>query len=400
MKNKDEIRAELKEGFGEAMKSENPDDLVNALTDFAVNIQERVLEDYQAYQKTHDDEILARRGVRQLTTDETKFYDAWIKAVKTRDFRAAFTGLPDAFPETIIDSVMDDIKKTHPLLSLIDFRNTSILTRILVNTEPSQLATWDELGTGITTELNGSIARIDLTLCKLTAYMVVSNDMLDVGPQWLDAYVRATLTEALAYGLEKAIITGTGKNQPIGMDRDVSDSVTVTAGVYPQKTAVDVTEFSPVAIGGLLAQIAVDHKGEARTVGDVILVVNPADYFTKVFPATTVRKADGTYSHDVLPYPVTVVQSAAVAQGEAVFGMAKKYFMGVSVGGSAGKLEYDDSIKFLEDARTYKIKTYGTGRPYDNNAFLRLNISGLKPVNLVVDVNEVKGTVKTKEQTA
>ena len=40
-------------------------------------------------------------------------------------------------------------------------------------------------------------------------------------------------------------------------------------------------------------------------------MVNPEDYFTRVFPATTVRAADGTYSKDVFPFPTTVVQSAA-----------------------------------------------------------------------------------------
>ena len=74
--------------------------------------------------------------------------------------------------------------------------------------------------------------------------------------------------------------------------------------------------------------------------------------------------------------------------------------MGIGVGGSGGKIEQDDSVRFLDDERVYATKLYGNGRPLDNNAFTLLDISGLKPVNLVVDVNEVKSVVKTKEQTA
>src|SRR5665648_897774 len=33
------------------------------------------------------------------------------------------------------------------------------------------------------------------------------------------------------------------------------------------------------------------------------MIVNPFDYLTKVFPATTVRSADGTYKNDVFPFP-------------------------------------------------------------------------------------------------
>ena len=400
MKSKDVIKAELQAKFGEALNSENPEAIVAALSDFAMGVQADVLDDFRKYQQTQDGEVLARRGVRQLTCEETKFYNAWANAVKTGDFKAAFTGLPDAFPETIIDSVIDEIKKTHPLLSVINFKNTSTLTRILVNKQVSQLATWGSLGSKITEELDGAIGRIDLTLCKLTAFMAISKDMLDAGPQWMDAYVRETLAEASAASLEKAIVTGTGKDQPIGMDRDVSDTVTVTAGVYPQKTALAVTDFTPVSYGTLLSKLAQDRNGEARAVGKVILIVNPVDYFTKVFPATTVRATDGTYNRDVLPFPTTVIQSAAVASNKAILGIPEQYFLGVGPGGGKGKIEADDSVRFLDDERVYKTKLYANGRPMDDNSFLHLDITNLKPTNYVVDVNEVKGVVKTKEQTA
>lgn len=403
MKSKDVIKAELQAKFGEALNSENPEAIVAALSDFAMGVQADVLDDFRKYQQTQDGEVLARRGVRQLTSEETKFYNAWANAVKTGDFKAAFTGLPDAFPETIIDSVIDEIKKTHPLLSVINFKNTSTLTRILVNKQVSQLATWSALGSKITEELDGAIGRIDLTLCKLTAFMAISKDMLDAGPQWMDAYVRETLAEASAAGLEKAIITGTGKDQPIGMDRDVSDDASVVGGVYPQKETVAVTDLSPVSFGGLLAKLAKDRNGEARAVNHVILVVNPIDYFLKVFPATTVRATDGTYNRDVLPFPTTVIQSAAVASNRAILGIPEQYFLGVGAGGEKGKIEADDSVRFLDDERVYKTKLYANGRPMDENSFLHLDVTNLKPTNYVVDVNEVKeikGVVKTKEQTA
>ena len=195
-------------------------------------------------------------------------------------------------------------------------------------------------------------------------------------------------------------MTGTGKDQPIGMDRDVSDTVTVTAGVYPQKTALAVTDFTPVSYGTLLSKLAKDRNGEARAVGKVILIVNPVDYFTKVFPATTVRATDGTYNRDVLPFPTTVIQSAAVASNKAILGIPEQYFLGVGPGGGKGKIEADDSVRFLDDERVYKTKLYANGRPMDDNSFLHLDITNLKPTNYVVDVNEVKGVVKTKEQTA
>ena len=46
----------------------------------------------------------------------------------------------------------------------------------------------------------------------------------------------------------------------------------------------------------------------------------------------------------------------------------------------SGKLDYDDSYKYIEDLRTYKIKLYGTGRPLDDNAFIYLDITNVKDV--------------------
>jgi hypothetical protein len=77
-----------------------------------------------------------------------------------------------------------------------------------------------------------------------------------------------------------------------------------------------------------------------------------------------------------MPFPTDVVQSEAVPQGYAVFGLPKRYFAGLGTSKS-GKIEYDDSIKFFEDQRAYAIKLYGDGRAKDANAFVLADISGL-----------------------
>lgn len=397
MKSKDLLKQELMENLNAAMKSEDEGAIAQAFTQFAESVQQNVLEDVKAYQQTADKEILAKRGVHQLTQKESKFYQGIIDAMKSTDVRQAFTGLDVAFPETVIDNVIADIKAAHPLLNIINFQNTTILTKIVVNKKGIQLAKWGALGSAISKELEGSIGKIDLTLCKLTAFMPISKDMLAVGPEWIDAYVRATLSEAIAYALETSIVTGTGKDEPIGMDRDVSDGVTVTGGVYPKKTAIVVTDLSPKTYGTLLATIATDpvDSKKTRPVNSVVLIVNPKDYFTKIMPATTVQGTDGTYKNNIFPFPTTPIQSCGVEEGQAIIGLSEKYFMGIGAGTNGGKVEYSDEYRFLDDERVYITKMYGNGKALDNNAFLLLDISNLGEA--VVPV-KVKGTVATKEQ--
>jgi len=395
MKNKDLLRQELLNNLSAAMKSEDENSIVQAFTDFADSVQQSVLEDVREYQQSADATILSKRGVHQLTTQETKFYQGVINAMKSNDVRQAFVGLNNAFPETVIDNVIADIKEQHPLLSMINFLNTTVLTKIVVNKKGMQLAQWGALGSAITKELEGAIGKIDLTLCKLSAFMPISKDMLEVGPEWIDAYVRGTLSEAIALALETAIITGTGNNEPIGMDRDVSDNVTITGGIYPKKQEIKIIDLSPKTYGALLSTLAEGPNGKSRPVNEVILVINPKDYFTKVMPATTIRGADGTYKNNVFPFPTTPIQSCGVDAGKAIIGLPEKYFMGIGAGTNGGKIEYSDEFRFLDDERVYLTKLYGNGRAVDNNAFILLDISNLEEATVAV---KVKGTVSTKEQ--
>lgn len=376
MKAKDLIGQELKEKLSMAMQSKDENAIAQVFADFAANMQTEILEDFKAHQMTADSAILSKRGLHQLTAEENKFYMGLITAMGSDSPQMAFTGIETALPESIIDNVLMDIKASHPLLAAIKFQNTTALTKIIVNKQGAQLAVWGALNAAIAAEMSGAIGIIDLTLCKLSAFMPISKDMLAAGPTWVDAYVRATLSEAIALATETAIITGTGKDMPIGMDRDVSDGVTVTAGVYPKKTAVAIVDLTPATYGTLLASLA-DGPNGTRPISKVLLIVNPTDYFTKVFPASTIRTTDGSYAQNVFPFPTEVIQSPAVPSGEAIMGLGEKYFLGMGAGPSGGKIEYSDEFKFLDDQRVYLTKMYGNGRPLDDKAFIRLNISGL-----------------------
>lgn len=387
MKSKDLIQQELKEKLVQAFKSTDEDAIVKAFAEFAESVRQDVMEDYNAYQCSQDNAILAKRGMHPLTSQESNFYKGVINAMKSESPKQAFTGIETAFPQTIIDNVISDIKTDHPLLSAINFQNTATLTKIIFNKQSVQFAIWGALNSAITDELSGAIGDMNLTICKLTAFMPISKDMLDVGPEWIDAYVRGTLSESIALALEAAAVDGTGNNQPIGMDRDVTDGVTVTGGVYPKKTTISIVDLSPITYGSLLDTLATTPTGKTRAISNVLFIVNPRDYFTKVMPATTKLLPDGTYKNNILPFPTTLVQSIGVPQGQAILGIAEKYFMGIGAGTTGGKIEVSDEVKFLDDQRVYKIKMYGNGRALDNNAFILLDISGLQPLQEKVVIN-------------
>ena len=375
---RDEIRAKIqqaiKAGDTEAF-SASFDEMLECIQN---DIQQKAEARLDQMKQEADAAVLASRGVRQLTTREKEFYQKVIGAMREKDPRQALNNLDVVMPETVIDAVFDELETSHPLLSRIQFVNTRGAIRMMMNANGYQQAAWGKLCDEIVRELTSGFKEVDTGLLKLSAFMPVCKAMLDLGPEWLDAFVRQVLYEAYANGLEAGIVAGDGNEQPIGMNRQVGDNVTVTGGVYPVKAPVAVSDLSPATVGNLLALMAVDPNGKARNVRDVILVVNPVDYFQKIMPATTLMGPDGAYRNDVMPYPMSVIQSPAVDQGTAIIGLGYKYFAAI---GSArdGRIEYSDDYHFLEDERVYLIKGYANGFPMDNNAFFVLDISAIQP---------------------
>lgn len=342
------------------------------------DIQQRYDAQVNDLKQEMDSRALAQRGVRQLTNKERDYYQKVAECMRSKDPKQALANADLVMPKTIMNAVFDELQTRHELLSLIEFIPTTGLTEMIMNTNGYQEAVWGKLCDDIVKELVSGFETIDMTLLKLSAFIPVCKAMLDLGPEWLDDYVRQVLYEALANGLEAGIVAGDGNEKPIGMNRQVGKGVTVTGGVYPEKAKISVTDLQPGTIGNLLSLIAVDPNGKPRTLRDVVMIVNPQDYFQKVMPATTLMAPDGTYRNDVMPYPMRIVQSMALDRGEAILGIAYKYFAGVGMG-KEGRIEYDDSYHFLEDERMYLIKLYASGFPMDNNAFLFLDISALQP---------------------
>ena len=390
MKNKDTInqaQLEIAQRISNAAKEGNTEEFESGIQELFQNIHDSIIEQAASMQGAADSAILAQRGIRQLTSEELSFYNTLIDTIKaagTNNAMMALSNTDKTFPLTIINEVMEDMKQEHPLLAAVDTVNVTGLTKFLMNTDAGDSAAWGALESQITEEIASGFKEIDLDQFKLSAFMPISIDMLELGPKWIDSYIRICLSEALAIGYENAIITGTGKDMPIGMDRSVADDVVVTGGVYPKKEAISVTDLGRSSYGNLVSKLAKTQYGKARAIRGLILVVNPFDYYKTVMPATTVMTPEGHYVNDVLPVPTQIIQSVAVSQGEAILGMGKKYFLGV--GGKRG-IQFSDDYKFIEDKRFYKIVAYSNGRPKDDNAFLRLDISDLEP--LYLEVREV-----------
>lgn len=387
-KSLEDSKKEFRAAYSSAMQEGSEQKMIACLESYSENVCAAMLQEAQSLSvaQRNDATVLAARGVRQLTNEETAYYKALTTAMRTdvSGVKNALTDISVTMPETIIDQVMQDVKSNFELLDAIDFVNSSYMTSWIYNKQGVQTAKWGAIGSAVTKELSGAFGKISVTTCKLTAFMAVSQDYLDLGAAWLDRYVRAILTEAAGTAMEAAIVDGAGNADnadcPVGMTRDLDKGNTdgsTGLTTYPQKTATKVTSLDPATYGAILAKLSKTPTGRNRKVSDVILVCNPEDYFTKIMPATTYMTPSGGYVSNVLPFPTRVIQSEGCPKGKAVVGLGKQYIGMLGAGSKKGVVTYDDSVQFLEDNRVYKIRLLGNGRPKDNTSFEVLDISAL-----------------------
>ena len=373
-----------------AMKSGDEAKIQEAWNEFHGSVVEQVKADFAELQESKDATVLAQRGYRQLTSKETKWYQKVIEALRSNNPKQAFTAIigsdneDDLMPTTIIEDVYKHLRDEHPLLKAINFQYVGYITKWILNDHSAQNAVWGKITDEITKEITSSFKVIDVDQNKLSAYAVVELGMLDLGPTFLDGYVRAVLAEAIFAGLEAAIIGGTGVNMPVGLKKDIHEGVSFSSTTgYPDKEKISVKSFAPAEYCPLVARMAVTENGRRRKFTKVGMIVNMVDYLTKVMPATTVLNAEAKYVNDLFPFPTTVYISNEVEDGDAIMFLENEYFMGVG-GSKNGVIEYSDECKFLEDQRVFKVKQYGAGRAFDNTSALYLDISKLDPAYITV----------------
>lgn len=351
------------------------DDMMSTMVD---EIRDDILSNVNT--NNMDNVILSNRGQQVLTSEELKFFNAVIEQGGFKEH--------DILPKTTQERVFDDLVKEHPLLAKLGLENYGAITEFIYG-NPEGAAVWGELFGGIQGDLNANFRKEKIGQYKLTAFFAVSNDMLSLGPVWVEKYVRTFLVEALKVALEKAFILGDGKSQPIGLNRDLLAAV--TQGQYAEKASAGTLTFKDTKT--IIAEIAGVHKNlakykrlkkdgvteedefQARNIaGKVVMLINPFEYYD-IMARATVQNASGTFI-TALPFNPTIIESIFVPTGKVIFFVEGEYL--AITAGSFGISQFKETLA-MEDATLYITKMYANGKPKDNYAaqVYNLNITPL-----------------------
>lgn len=368
--------AEAKFAFNAVSKQEDatPEQVNAALEAYVTAIAEdagkQVRAEYEELKNITDNRVLEARGIPTLTAEETKFYNDVSKA---GGFDSDLV-----WPETIFEKVFEDLEKDHPLLRLINFQSTVGKVKV-IRSRRKGVAVFGPLHKDLEGQLDAEFDSTEYTQLALTAFMLISNDTLDLGPRWINRYVQLSLREAVSDIWEVKIVTGTGNNEPIGLLKDLDGAV--TGGVYPDKasagtltfkdSATMVKEFAKVLKTASKYTHRIGDKdtdGETKyrkVSGKVYLIVNPVNYYDIVARVTT-QNANGVFVSN-LPFISQdhIIESLDVPENKLIAFIDGEYDATQS---RPEKIAVYKETFAMKRATLYAIDMLGNGQPTNNDA--------------------------------
>lgn len=368
---------DAKELFNSASANENAtSEEINAaleayVTAIAEDAGSQVRAEYEELKNVTDNQVLAARGIPVLTAEETKFYN---EVSKAGGFDKDLT-----WPETIFERIFEDIQKDHPILRLINFSPTIGLTKT-IRSRRKGVAVFGPLHKDIEGQLDAEFGVTETSQLALTAFFLISKDTLQLGARWINRYVRLCLSEAVKDVWATKVITGTGKNEPAGLLKNVDGALDPNTGL-PDKVSAGTLTFKDSTtiikemaalmkkMSRVVKKIGDDDKNtdeESRKVkGKVNLIINPVDYWDIIARITT-QNSNGAFITNLPFIPEDrIVESEDVPEGKLIAFIDGEYDATQSQPEKV--YEYHETFA-MKRAVLYAIDMLGNGEPVDNYA--------------------------------
>ncbi|MBE9894802.1 phage major capsid protein [Enterococcus casseliflavus] len=355
-----------------AKEDATPEQVNDALEAYVTAIAEdagkQVREEYNELKNVTDNRVLEARGIPTLTAEETKFYN---EAVKSGGFDSDLV-----WPETILERVFENLQKDHPILGIINFTPTVGRVKV-IRARRSGVAVFGPLHKDLEGQLDAKFGAAEFVQLALTAFFLISNDTLDLGPRWIDRFINISLTEAVRDIWAEKVITGTGNDEPVGLLKDLDGAV--TAGEYPDKASAGTLTFAKDTIvtelAGVMKKLSkytykID-KNDAGTTeyrkvsGNVYLIVNPVNYYD-IIAAVTFANFNNVYGSNMPFINVDhIIESVDVPENKLIAFVGGEYEATQS---RPEKVYVYKETFAMKRATLYAIDMLGNGYPTNNDA--------------------------------
>lgn len=376
--------ADAKKAFNAVFNQEGatPEQINTALEEYVTAIAEdagkQVRSEYEELKNVTDNQILQARGIPVLTAEETKFYN---EVSKKGGFDEDLT-----WPETIFERVFEDIQKEHPILRLINFTPAVGLTKT-IRSRRKGVAVFGPLHKDIEGQLDAEFGVTETHQLALTAFFLISKDTLKLGARWINRYVRLCLGEAVKDIWAEKVVTGSGKDEPVGLMKNVEGALDPTTGL-PDKDPAGTLTFKDsktivAEMGALMKKMSRyikkigdndenDEEESRKIKGRINLIINPVDYWD-IMTRITTQNSNGAFVTN-LPFisEDRIIESEDVPEGKLIAFVSGEYDATQSQPEKV--YEYHETFA-MKRAVLYAIDMLGNGEPANNYSAQVYNLS-------------------------
>ncbi len=362
-----------KEALEMLEKAENKSEAILEVIQKAQELKyEEVINELKEEQeKAKSDEQYAKSlNLRILNAEEKEFYQKLKNLAKQEiTFKQ-----DDIIPTSIVDRTLEDIQKESKIMDLISFAPANVSKWITGSY--TGVASWHGLTEELKGELEATIGSLNIELAELDAYIVIPKAISDLALPFVDKFFKSILKEALLLGIEDGYCNGNGKDEPIGIYKQIN--TTEEAGTHKDKDVnTDLTSFKPKAMAGAKKYLTKNGK---RKIDKIYIVCNPNDEADYVAPAIYDDKGNLIASYKNLE----VVTTSKNPQGKAALVLPKKYTMGFS---NFKVKKYDQTLA-LKNADLLVGNVYANGRADDDNVAYVFDVTKLEEYITAVKVVE------------
>lgn len=313
----------------------------------------------QAQKATSDNDYASKLGLRHLSKEEKIFYE------KLKTPKQSISGNQiDFIPTSIVELTMENVKTDEPVLKLVNMAPADVKRWIV--TEKTGVYSWDGLTEKLKGEISTNVKSLVTDLGKLDAYLVIPKAISKLSYEFMDKYFMAILKETLQEGLAYGYLCGNGKEQPIGIYKQIDK--TNDDSTHKDKTLnTDLVCFSPKGLAK--AKTYLTNSGK-RVLDKLYLICNPEDEANHVAPAIYDAEGNLISSYKNLE----VIQCTENPKGKAALTMAGKYTMAMD-GFEIRK--YEETLA-LDDADVLVGKAYANGRAVADNVAYVFDVTKLE----------------------
>lgn len=323
-----------------------------------------------------------------ITEELVKREDMQEFLLRVRDHIAQKRAISNAgllIPEVFLGILRENVIRYSKLLDHINYRRIGGEGRIAIAGGIPE-AVWTECCANLN-ELNLAFYETVVDCNKLGGYFAVCNAILEDSDVDLAAELAQSLSQAIGYALDKAILYGTGTKMPLGVVTRLAQTAApadypATARPWADLHTSNIASIAANVTGLALFQALAVDAGAAKgsySRGEKTWVMNETTYTKLIAQAMSVNAAGAIVSGMDGRMPVlggAIEVLSFIPDNVIIGGYFDLYLLAERRGVQIGQSEH---TRFIEDQTVFKGTARYDGQPVIAEGFVAVGIGGVTP---------------------